>query len=234
MPDVNRDPTAAWSWLAEKGGIEVHGRDLDLVMSLKERLDPEANSLEEALSAASMTRFLNSFFGVVSPYVGMMRDLLAYFDAAEATEGPTQWVLVLGEAGEELEINLDAFKQWIHNYDQPRQGIRTVPVLDYGGLWDVRKHFFVLAEGYSSADVIHKQPRPAAEGRDVSNWLKAYEHGEYLPLPAVVDQAISDPGPVGDVAALLVEIYSAILAVARNSAELSQKGQSQSRHTNDF
>lgn len=234
MPDINRNPTAAWLWLSEKGGLEIEGRDLPLVMSLKDRLDPRAENLDQALSAASMSQFLNSFFGSVSPYVGMMRDLLAYFEAAEAVEGPTQWILVLGEAEEALDFDLNAFKQWINRYDTPRPGVRSVPVLDYRGLWKLREHFFPLASGYSSNETFHQQPTPQVQEPQFAAWLSAYERDQYLPLPSIIGQVVSDPGPVGDVAALLVEIYEAILSVARSRTELQAKGSSAPSESNDF
>jgi hypothetical protein len=234
MSDINRDPAAAWQWLCEKGGLEVEGRDLPLVMSIKDRLDPLAETLDQALSAVSMSHFLNSFFGSVSPYVGMMRDLLAYFEAAEATEGPTQWILVLGEGEEALDFDLEAFKRWISRYDTPRPDMRSVPVLDYKGLWKLREHFFPLASGYSSAETYPAQPTPRVQEPELAVWLSAYERGQYLPLPSIVGQILTEDGPAGDVAALLVEIYETILSVARTRTELQEKGHSAPSQSNDF
>jgi hypothetical protein len=74
---MHRDANSAWQWLASKGGIEPEGRDLSLAAMLRDRLNPEALHLAGALSGVSVTAFLNAFFGVISPFVAMMRDLLA-------------------------------------------------------------------------------------------------------------------------------------------------------------
>ena len=103
MPEAHRDAQSAWRWLAKKGGIEPQQRDLPLVTMLKDRLDPEASDLTGALSNVSITVLLNTFFGVISPFVGMMRDLLSYFEAAGAMEGPVNWVLLLGDDSDKLE-----------------------------------------------------------------------------------------------------------------------------------
>src|ERR1039458_5779836 len=65
---AHRDAKSAWQWLAKKGGIEPEGRDLPLVTMLKDRLDPEASGLAEALSKVTVTVFLNTVFGVISPF----------------------------------------------------------------------------------------------------------------------------------------------------------------------
>ena len=73
--------------------------------------------------------FLNTFFGVISPFVTMMRDLLEYFEAAGATAGPVNWVLVLGDDKTKLEVDLDAFRKWIRAVGRSKRRARTVPDL---------------------------------------------------------------------------------------------------------
>jgi len=226
MPESHHDAKSAWLWLVEKGGLEPEGRDSELLSMLKDRLDPETGNLEEALASATVTGFLNAFFGVVAPFVDMMRDLLEYFEAADATEGPINWVLVLGEQDEELEVDLDAFRKWIEIAEISSSGSRSVPILTYSGFWELRKGFYPTRtpDPNRRFEEDFRQPEPPIKDRQLTDWLGAYERGAgYLDLPAAVGHALSDPGAVGDVAALVVEIYSAIRAIAPNWGELDRK-----------
>jgi hypothetical protein len=211
--------------LVNKGGIEPEGRDSSLVEMLKSRLNPESFDLDDALTNTTVTGFVNAFFGVITPFVGMMRDLLEYFEAAGASEGPVNWVLVLGEEDEKLEVNLDAFRQWLKTTERTRPGARMVPVLTYSDLWELRKHFYPTRpeDPNQKPEWDFRQPEPRVKDRELTNWLAAYERGIYLDLPGTVNRVLSDEGPVGDVAALLTEIYSAIRTIAGGADELRRK-----------
>jgi hypothetical protein len=227
MPKVHRDAKSAWEWLVKSGGIEPDDRDLPLITMLKDRLDPEAFGLAEALSGVTVTVFLNTFFGVISPFVSMMRDLLAYFEAAGATDGPVNWVLVLGDDSDELEVDLDAFKRWIKAAEKSTSAARMVPELRSHELYEMRKCFYPTREkdpSLAPGEVDYRQPEPRTKSAELANWLDAYKRGDYPDLPKTVDAALGDKGPVGDVAALLSEIYSAIRAIARGREELRRKG----------
>ena len=227
MPKAHRDARSAWQWLVKKGGIEPEGRDLPLITMMKDRLDPEASGLAEALSNVTVTVFLSTFFGVISPFVTMMRDLLEYFEAAGATEGPVNWVLVLGDGREKLEVDLDAFRKWVKTAARSRPGTRIVPVLTAGELWEMRKCFYPTRRKDPSigpGEEDYRQPEPRVKNTELTNWLSAYKNSDYPDLPAAVTVALADKGPVGDVAALLTEIYSALRAIGRNREDLRRKG----------
>lgn len=225
MPETHRDAKSAWSWLVKKGGIEPEGRDSSLVEVLKNRLNPESVNLDDALTNTTVTGFVNAFFGVITPFVGMMRDLLEYFEEAGASEGPVNWVLVLGEEDEELEVNLDAFRQWIKTTEHTKSGSRTVPILTYSELWELRKHFYHTRpeDPNQKPEWDFRQPEPPRKDSELTKWLAAYKRGVYLDLPGAVNRSLSDLGPVGDVAALLTEIYSAIRTIAGGAEELRRK-----------
>jgi hypothetical protein len=225
MSETHRDAKSAWSWLVKKGGIEPKGRDSSLVEMLKSRLNPESVDLDDALTNTTVTGFVNAFFGVITPFVGMMRDLLEYFENAGANEGPVNWVLVLGEDDEELEVNLDAFRKWISTAEHTKTGSRSVPILTYSGFWDLREHFYHTRpeDPGQKPGWDFRQPEPPVKDGDLTKWQAAYERGEYLDLPGVVNRSVRDTGPVGDVAALLIEIYSAIRTIAGGREELRRK-----------
>ena len=212
--------------MCDKGGLDPNERDLPLLQTLKDRLNPNVSSLQQALEGTTIEAFLNAFFGVVSPFIGMMSDLLGYFEAANATEGPEEWVLVLGEGGEELEVRLDHFRKWVAKSAGMRREIRVVPVLDSHGLWLIREQFFPLgpAQTDSRGNIWRDQPEPRRRQPDLVEWLSNYEADRYGALPQAVYTALKVKGPIGEVAALVVEIYDAILAIARSRDALREQG----------
>ena len=223
----HRTALEAWRYLRDEGGIEPDGRDVALVQMLKGRLDAHAPSLDDALEAASMEGFLNALFGVLSPFIGMMTDLLEYFEAAQATEGPEEWVLLLGDGAERLEVNLDHFRKWIEKATARRKDRRKVPALDRDGLWAIQRHFWPLGKRHEDArgQAWYSQPEPRQVEPDLAAWRQAYEAGNYLPaLPANVYRLLRTDGPVGDVAAILVEIHTTILALTRSREVLERLG----------
>ena len=156
-----------------------------------------------------------------------MRDLLAYFEAAGATDGPVNWVLVLGDDTDELEVDLDAFKRWIKAAEKSKSAVRMVPELGSHELFEMRKCFYPTREKDSSlapGEADYRQPTPRIKSAELTKWLDAYERGDYLDLPKTVAVALAEKGPVGDVAAVLIEIYSAIRAIANRREEFRRKG----------
>src|SRR5450756_1016613 len=95
-----RTARSAWQHLIKEGGLEIADRDQPLVQTLKNRLNPYAVSVDDALDGVSMEGFLNAFFGTITPFVAMMQDLLDYFESAGATDGPGAWTLALGEGAD--------------------------------------------------------------------------------------------------------------------------------------
>src|SRR5215472_5117085 len=150
----------------------------------------------------------------------MMKDLLAYFEQANAAEGPAQWNLVLGEGQEQLQINLDHFRKWIAKSDRRRRSNRTVPALDSKVLWKIREPFLLLADPERNPFV----PEPKQKDPDFEIWLSSYPQ-RYDPLPGLVWRALNETGPISDIAALVLEIYSAIMAIARTSDQLRRRGE---------
>ncbi len=119
----------------------------------------------------------------------------------------------------------DAFRQWTKATERTRPGARMVPILTYSDLWELRKRFYSTRpeDPNQKPASDFRQPEPRIKDRELTNWLAAYERRVYLDLPGVVNRTLSDPGPVGDVAALLTEIYSAIRTIAGGADELRRK-----------
>ena len=101
MSDIFSAAEEAWRYLVSHGGLEVNGRDADLVEAIAKRLtsepvvpDYEDNhtraELADILKSVSIEQLVNAVFGVVWPYERMMRDLFDYFSKAGTTEGPGQ------------------------------------------------------------------------------------------------------------------------------------------------
>jgi hypothetical protein len=231
-----RTAHSAWEYLVQKGGLEVAGRDQPLVEMLKSRLDPQAGSIDEALNGISVEALVNAFFGSVTPFVAMMQDLLDYFVAAAAREGPEQWTLALGEGADRLDANFDHFRQWIERGSTTTNERRHVPIMDYSQLWDMRRHFFLLDSPEENAENMSWQPQPTPSHMtgDLVEWLRAYENGTYRPLPQVIADVYQRGGVIADVAALVIEVYQAVLAVAPTRAVLEERGRYNASSSDDF
>jgi hypothetical protein len=212
----------------QQGGLDIADRDQPLVEMLKCRLNPRAASVDDALETVSIEAFLNTFFGTITPFVAMMQDLLTHFETAGATEGPEVWTLALGEGDDRLEVNLDHFRKWIERGTKTVQQRRKVPILNCNGLWALSKHFRLIEGDVTDPQdlVWRSQPQPSVISPDLQAWLTAYQEGIYRPLPHVVEDIYEQNDAVADVAAVLMEIYGAITAVAPTRQALEERGRS--------
>lgn len=156
----------------------------------------------------------------------MMQELLDYFESAGATDGPEAWTLALGEGTDRLEVNLDHFRKWIERGMTTLTKRRQVPIVDYSALWALREHFYLLEDGEtdSQGQVWHSQPKPSVISEDLEAWLRAYDEGTYRPLPQVVQKVYEREDAVGDVAALVIELYGAVTALAPTRQALEERG----------
>jgi len=210
-------PVEAWHFLVAHGAIEVHGRDELLVEQLQTRLQPETPDIDTALRCVTMEGFLNAFFGLLGPFVRIMRDLLEYFERAGATQGPGQWVLTLGEGKDKLQVNLDHFRQWLKLFEN-QVALHPIPVLEFPKIWKLQSAFDSLA-----GRRVESFERPAFElERGLEDWLRRYEGTSWLPLPGVVSRTVSRAGSIGEYATLVHEIASAVSSVVPNYATLSR------------
>lgn len=216
--------SSAWKALKRTGGIDVTGRDLPLVELLEQRLGASPGELERALSETTIEGFLNALFSVVSPFVNMMEDLLEYFEAANATQGPIAWNLRLGNGEEQLTVNLDHFRKWISACERRLESKRLVPVLTYRELWAVREKFFSLNQNYDEASPWNASPFPRSIEPELEKWLAAYRAGHYPPLPGLVQRLAARTDAIGDTASIVSEIYYAITNIARTRETLRERG----------
>lgn len=164
-----RTPAEAWKHLVKIGGLEPEGRDENLIDLLREKLQPTAMSLDDALSRVGMAHFLNSFFECVAPYAAMLKSLLEYFEAADAKHGPGKLRITLKdvEAGE-LNATLAHFRELAQKW---RQSVQAVDVHVPNPLdpWAL-----IQALGYD---------RQSALSPDAQEWITAYENGVWMDLP---------------------------------------------------
>ena len=210
MPEF-RTAIDAWAHLASLGGIEAADRDEALVEELKDALDHTAPDLETALRHVSIERLLNKLFGILAePFVGMMRDLLDYFEQAQVKEGPTEFRLVLGGT-EPLEANLDYFREALKRISDSYVS-RDVPVLDLSNAFRLQKPFRSLP----SLDVL--PPEAAA-------WQNPSKVGFSEPLPPLVLSLVPHRTAVGDYAALIYDVSTYVTRRFRDYDELDRDPQ---------
>jgi hypothetical protein len=215
MPEIFDRADDAWNYLVSHGGLEVNGRDALLVEQLTERLtsgtlsDPPDDAprpeLGDVLKKASVEQLVNAMFGVVRPYIGMMRDLLDYFTKARVTEGPGQWKLALTSKTDSIEIDLESFKKFIRVLET-RHVPLEVPVLNPDQLWSISSDVF-------SDEMEFRHPigmRPSSTDTDSGPWLLTSGATSWLPLPPVVYRMLQRNDGLRDVAAILYEVTSAV------------------------
>jgi hypothetical protein len=175
---VHRDPLSAWNYLRDRGGIELEGRDEGLDQLILGRLDPTAESLDDALAATTMEAFAKAFFAATAPFTAMFRDILDFFKHSEATKGQDQWILRM----DDIDVSLEHFQQWLTSWTEIARITFTVPAIDFRGVWD-------LHQALSSRAQINEEIQRSFSNKrlllpsDVETWVSAYNGADYLPLP---------------------------------------------------
>ena len=182
---VHRDPRSAWEYLVQHGGIELEGRDEGLDQRIQQRLDPFAASLDAALSQATMAAFTRAFFEAIHPFLEMFRNILTFFEHADVTVGPAQWIIQV----DDLDLNLSHFQQWIATWHGLGVAQMEVPAVDWRGVWRLwdalrgREQIDAEVQRSFSKEYLHLPT-------DVQTWVDAYNRDEYLPLP----ESLQSPG----------------------------------------
>lgn len=179
MNNIYETPLSAWQSILKSGGIELQNRDKGLDNKILAYIDPTALSLEDALSNATMEAFVRAFFTSLSPYVDMFRDILSFFEHADATQGKTQWTLKVGE----VNLDLEHFRQWLNAWQQLVKHEIEVSVVNTntaGQIQEIlRKRF-----SYSEQENVKKRSDVSSE---IKKWLMDLESGVYSPMPQPLD-----------------------------------------------
>jgi hypothetical protein len=229
--DVFDTAEAAWDHLVRYGGLEVHGRDAALAEQLAARLAGDTKRLEdedapalvlgEILKTVTIEQLVNALFGLIRPFMGMMRDLLDYFQRAGITEGPSQWKLALTSEDDSLEVDLDHFKKYIKAAETRRLPLE-VPVVDDSQYWAMFSAFRELGG-----------VRNSVEGTDSHHWLSTLKAADrwnsevvpipWLPLPPVVNRMLARNDGLRDGAAILYEFAARVQSHVPNYVTLRRE-----------
>lgn len=180
---IHRDSASAWKQLRTAGGLDITYRDEDLVDRLKNSLDENAASLEEALGNSSTDEFIRAFFQVVHPFVEIFRDILKFFNKAGEKEGQSQLQISITDD----HIGLEDFIEFLTHLKSIK--IPTdIPSVDSDGIWALQR--IVSDYSYENDRVLPRSDRinKNADCDDVNSWIERYEEGTYLPLPKSVSQ----------------------------------------------
>lgn len=179
MMPLHRDALSAWTDLVARGGVEPAERDADLVAMLRAKLGPGDRCLEETLARVSLADLLHAVFDAVVPFVEMLRDLLAYFERADAEEGPASWVLAPGESIAELEKH---FERTVEVFRKLESTVE-VPVVAAGDYWRVieplRAHNIISLAMSSALPGDRADPTAPL----LQAWLAEYREGRFSALP---------------------------------------------------
>jgi hypothetical protein len=181
---VHQTAAGAWKDLCTRGGLELDGRDAGLDKQIQQRLDPMAESFEEALSHASMADFTTAFFEALHPYIAIFQDILDFFKQAKATQGQRQWNLIV----DRVPLTLKHFQRFLITCRKIANTKRWVPAIDYAGVWQLWKEALAPAMKALAIDIADEtRPMVPAKSRnvapDVRLWIDAYDNDRYNPMP---------------------------------------------------
>lgn len=133
MDKAHKTPTTAWKYIIENGGLELDGRDEGFDGRILQKLNPLAGSLDDALRDATMEEFVNAFFGEFFSYVHMFRDILEFFQKADAIEGKSNWILTVGD----LDLDLEHFRKIVEHLEESIEVELEVPSIDESTEWRI-------------------------------------------------------------------------------------------------
>ena len=178
LKPVHRDPLSAWNYLCQHGGIEIDGRDEGLVQRILQRLDPAAPSLDHALKNATMAAFTRAFFDAIHPFLLMFRDILHFFERADATIGKDQWMLRV----DDFDLNLNHFQKWLASWQNLGKVEIQIPAVDWNGVWRLWNVLWDRDQIRTEIRRSFNEERHQLP-QDVQAWVDAHNNGKYLPLP---------------------------------------------------
>lgn len=187
--EIHRDSPTAWRSLRTIGGLEPDDRDQDLVLQLKNQVDPRAPSLDAALADLPVEHFLQALFQVIQPFALMFRDVLEFFQRAGAREGQAQWKIAVGDHFADLRHFEEFVEQWnsiaceleVPAIDSPSAFLHNTVRRELGG-----------------SDYLFEDNAPRGKEytgiEDVDSWLRNYDNGRYAPLPQSLNPDTLLPG----------------------------------------
>lgn len=231
MTEIFDSAEEAWNHLVRHGGLETDGRDAPMVDQLAERLTRGARFesdedspdlvLQDILKKVSIEQLVNALFGVVHPFMEMMRNLLDYFERAGVTQGPDQWRLALTSEKESLEVDLDHFRKYLR-IAATRTVPLEIPCLTQRQYWEICSGAFSdAADGLRPIGM-----RAVVKNTDSGAWLSSAEAANawdsqveplpWLPLPPVVYRMLKRSDGLKDAAAVLLESASCLQSYVPN------------------
>lgn len=173
MVEVSRDGWSAWQALCKQGGIEVEGRDADLIEALRVELNPSAADLRAAIMSTSTDALVRALFSRIAPFAVMFADIVAYFKAARAYTGRDHWRVKI----EEENLELKDFEEFSATWSSV-DGLVDLPALSFGSLWD----YLRLLRDHPAGDPLDF-PHRSSKDREVDDWFRDYERGGFPILP---------------------------------------------------
>lgn len=179
MTEISRDSWSAWLALREKGGIEIEGRDSDLITALKQDLNPASTTFEEAVRSASTDALVRALFRRVAPFATMFADIVAYFKAAGAKTGRDHWRVKVDDE----HLDLKDFEEFSATW-RSIEGLVDLPALDYSGAWAL----LGVLRAHPSGDVLGFGHR-GSDDPEIDGWYREYESGQLPPIPAALEPA---------------------------------------------
>ncbi|MEF9964539.1 MAG: hypothetical protein RR779_09230 [Comamonas sp.] len=185
----------AWDMLCKRG-LEIPGRDDDLAdllyHALRESQEQDRKStLEKMLQSASLEEFIRAFFQSATPYVDMLKDILRWFEHADAKKGPNGWKLAWdGGDIQELKHFQESLRKW-----EKCTAMVELPVISLDNCWKLIEHLEKAPSAQRARELVfdgNYQSLPKSAQNFAYFYKYAFDISQISPLAVSCDSWLKD------------------------------------------
>lgn len=205
--NTNQSSLEVWNSLQHMCGLELSGRDEDLAELLRTRIDPNAETVESAISGISSAQLLEALFQTVQPFSLMFKDVLEFYKKAGAREGKSQWKIKVGRTF----LKLEHFEEFLLSWQEIDSEIE-VPAIGFEEAWLLPKSISYAARELEGETGVE----------DIDIWLRQFGNGEFPPLPESLSPETLCPG-LDEATKIVVAGLSVLRSKWKDRREMQQK-----------
>ncbi|WP_415301683.1 hypothetical protein [Alcaligenes sp. SJTW-7] len=187
--------TQAWDMLCKRG-LEIPGRDDDLVELLCYALrasqgQDQDSTLDKMLQSISLEEFIRAFFQSATPYVDMLKDILRWFEQADAKKGPHGWKLAW-DGGDIQELK--HFRESLRKLEKCTAMVE-LPAISFDNCWKLIEHLGKAPSAQRARRLVfdeNYQSLPKSAQNFAYFYKYAFDISQISPLGASCDSWLID------------------------------------------